>query len=66
MELAELAASADRLDLLEKRLDEEVHARMRLEEQIAQTREELGGMRDVFSRLRAQVAARSAAPSAPQ
>ena len=60
------ALSADRLDVLEKRLDEEARARTHLAEQIAQVREELGGMREVFARLRAQAAARSAAPSAPQ
>lgn len=58
--------AADRLDLLEKRLDEEVRARLQLEEQLAQTREELGGLSSLLSRLRAQAPARSAAPSAPQ
>jgi hypothetical protein len=66
LDLADLALAPDRLELLEKRLDEEVRARMQLAEQLAQAREELGGMRDLFARLRAQAAARSAAPSAPQ
>jgi hypothetical protein len=44
--------AADRLDLLEKRLDEEVRARLELEEQLVQAREELGGLRDHLSRLR--------------
>jgi hypothetical protein len=65
-ELPDLGLTADRLDLLEKRLDEEVRARMELAEQLAQARTELGGMRDLFARLRAQAVARSAAPSAPQ
>jgi hypothetical protein len=62
----EAALVADRLDLLEKRLDEEVRARQELAEQLAQAREELGGLRNLLSRLRAQAPARSAAPSAPQ
>jgi hypothetical protein len=60
------ALAADRLDLLEKRLDEEVRARLQLEEQLAKACEELGGLRNLLSRLRAQAPARSAAPSAPQ
>src|SRR5262245_26705260 len=67
IELPEAAAlSADRLDLLEKRLDEEARARAQLTEQVAEVRQELGSLRDVFLRLRAQAAARSAAPIAPQ
>jgi hypothetical protein len=55
-----------RLDLLEKRLEDEVRARSQLEEQVAQTRTEVGALRDLLARLRSQAAARAAAPSAPQ
>jgi hypothetical protein len=55
-----------RLDVLEKRLDDEVRARSQLEEQVAQTRAEVGALRDLLARLRSQAAARAAAPSAPQ
>jgi len=61
---AELTST--RLDLLEKRVDDEVRARSQLEGQLAQARAEIGSLRDVLARLRSQAAARAAAPSAPQ
>jgi hypothetical protein len=58
--------SADRLDLLEKRVEDEVRARTQLEGQLAQVVSELANLRDVLTRARSQAAARAAAPSAPQ
>jgi len=47
----DLASPVGKLDLLEKRLDDEVRARMRLEERLLHLQEELKVMRDRMQRL---------------
>ncbi len=46
----EIALSGDRVELLEKRLDDEVRARMQLEERLAQVSEEQKVLRDRLRR----------------
>ena len=46
----EILAAADRIDLLDKRIDEEVRARMQLEECVLHANEELKVMRDRLHR----------------
>ncbi len=48
---SEIIGSSDRVDILEKRIDEEVRARMQLEERLFQTQEELKVLRDRVHRV---------------
>ncbi len=48
---AEVFAASDRLDLLEKRIDEEVRARMNLERRFVEVQEDLKVVRDRIGRL---------------
>jgi hypothetical protein len=47
----EVLSASDRLDLLEKRIDEEVRARMHLENRVVQVQEDLKVVRDRVSRV---------------
>jgi hypothetical protein len=47
----EVLSASDRLDLLEKRIDEEVRARMHLENRVVQVQEDLKVVRDRVSRI---------------
>ncbi len=48
---SEIIGAADRLEILEKRLDEEVRARAHVEERVALLNEELKVLRDRVNRL---------------